>query len=503
MKKAISAFIAIVIIMASTVLAQQQPPPPPPPAPARIKPVSEWLPFISSDGNFSLILPKKPLEMKQEVQTEIGKVPIKIFVAQNGLIAYLAMFVDYPVIFDTPGAVKSSLDGARELMLSKHGGEVISEHDISHGKFPGRDLKAKTSDGLLYARIFIVYQRVYMMMVMMPIADDKDFPQAKDTNQYFDSFKLVEEPKAPANLGSMSRLAASAEKIDPPPDFFDRPVSWREFSSADFGFSIQLPGEPFHQAAPLDPNNRKLDIQVWMAKGEDFMAQVIVQPLVVIPNEEARRNLIFKGLLNGLLEGGNIQLLSEKEISYQSHPGREYKLQLAFGQATGKAYLIGNNVYVLVAFLIGGPEKTDGAVRFFDSFTVTKSEGGHLIGDPLQGPPPPPAPTRPPGTEDLKGEPPAGAVRVSSGILQGALAVKKIEPVYPKAVRSAKAAGIVKIRVLLSEEGKLIESEVISGPELLREPALNAARQWTFRPYQLNGKPVKVESVLTFNFTLR
>lgn len=48
----------------------------------------------------------------------------------------------------------------------------------------------------------------------------------------------------------------------------------------------------------------------------------------------------------------------------------------------------------------------------------------------------------------------------------------------------------------------MIETNVISGHLLLRDAAVEAARQWQFRPTELQGKPVKVRGVLTFNFTL-
>lgn len=155
MKRSLLVLIALVLI--APVFFAQGPPPPPPP-PAKPKPVSEWQSFTSTDGNFSLLLPKTPREAKQELQTEIGNVPMKMFSTENGIMAYLAMYADYPVIFDTPSAIKSSLDGSRDLMLSRRNGQVISERDINYGKFPGREFKAKTDQGVLTARIILVHQ---------------------------------------------------------------------------------------------------------------------------------------------------------------------------------------------------------------------------------------------------------------------------------------------------------------------------------------------------------
>jgi protein TonB len=97
---------------------------------------------------------------------------------------------------------------------------------------------------------------------------------------------------------------------------------------------------------------------------------------------------------------------------------------------------------------------------------------------------------------------PKDAINISGGVLQ-ASGIKKVEPVYPPIARAAKAEGEVRIQVVVSEEGKVIEAATIDGHPLLRDAALQAARQWEFIPKELSGKPVKVVGILTFNFTLK
>ena len=55
---------------------------------------------------------------------------------------------------------------------------------------------------------------------------------------------------------------------------------------------------------------------------------------------------------------------------------------------------------------------------------------------------------------------------------------------------------------MISEEGRVIEATTVSGHPLLRNAAMEAARKWVFKPTMLNGIPVKVQSTLTFLFTL-
>jgi len=93
-------------------------------------------------------------------------------------------------------------------------------------------------------------------------------------------------------------------------------------------------------------------------------------------------------------------------------------------------------------------------------------------------------------------------VRVSSGVLQGN-AIRKVQPPYPPIAKAAGAEGPVQVQVLISETGEVLEATVISGHPLLREATLEAARQWQFKPTELSSKPVKVQGVLTFNFTIQ
>jgi protein TonB len=122
--------------------------------------------------------------------------------------------------------------------------------------------------------------------------------------------------------------------------------------------------------------------------------------------------------------------------------------------------------------------------------------GGTVRGDDPPPPPPPPPPATPTPTPVPK------KLNVSGGVLQGK-AIRKIHPPYPPIARAARAAGAVQVQVTISEEGRVIEAAVIGGHPLLRDAALQAARQWVFAPTELSGVPVKVQGVLTFNFTLQ
>lgn len=93
-------------------------------------------------------------------------------------------------------------------------------------------------------------------------------------------------------------------------------------------------------------------------------------------------------------------------------------------------------------------------------------------------------------------------VSVSGGVLQGS-AIKKANPSYPPIAKAAKATGVIQVQITISEEGKVIGAEAISGHPLLRDAAVEAARQWEFKPTMLSGQAVKVQGILSFNFSLQ
>jgi TonB family protein len=91
---------------------------------------------------------------------------------------------------------------------------------------------------------------------------------------------------------------------------------------------------------------------------------------------------------------------------------------------------------------------------------------------------------------------------VSQGVLRER-AIKQAQPAYPSDARAASVSGLVKVKVLISEEGRVIEVTPLEGPEQLHESALEAARQWLFNPVTLAGQPARMSGVLSFNFALK
>lgn len=92
-------------------------------------------------------------------------------------------------------------------------------------------------------------------------------------------------------------------------------------------------------------------------------------------------------------------------------------------------------------------------------------------------------------------------IRVSQGVILGQL-IHRVEPVYPRIALSAHVQGVVQLKAIIGKNGDVNELEVLSGHPILVPAALDAVKQWRYRPYLLNGEAVEVETNITVNFNL-
>ncbi|HLJ28663.1 MAG TPA: TonB family protein [Candidatus Angelobacter sp.] len=90
-------------------------------------------------------------------------------------------------------------------------------------------------------------------------------------------------------------------------------------------------------------------------------------------------------------------------------------------------------------------------------------------------------------------------LRVSSGVAEGNL-INKVEPPYPQMAKIAHVQGDVVLQALISKQGTIENLRAISGHPILIQAAMDAVRQWRYRPYMLSGEPVEVETTITVKF---
>ena len=108
---------------------------------------------------------------------------------------------------------------------------------------------------------------------------------------------------------------------------------------------------------------------------------------------------------------------------------------------------------------------------------------------------------QPPPKQDAPKPPRPQRVRVSQGVSEK-LVVKKVPPRYPDEARAEHIQGTVLLRTEIGADGNVESVALISGHSLLAPAAIEAVRQWKYKPYLLDGQPVALETQVQINFTL-
>src|SRR5579871_6733230 len=98
--------------------------------------------------------------------------------------------------------------------------------------------------------------------------------------------------------------------------------------------------------------------------------------------------------------------------------------------------------------------------------------------------------------------PPPSPLLVNGGVIAGLL-VKQVRPVYPAEARKNRVQGSVRVEIRVGENGKVEEAKLMDGNPLLAQAAVDAVKQWEYKPYLLNGIPTVIGSWAVVNFILQ
>lgn len=120
---------------------------------------------------------------------------------------------------------------------------------------------------------------------------------------------------------------------------------------------------------------------------------------------------------------------------------------------------------------------------------VPGGTGGPLGGIVASAAPPPPKPVTP------------QRIRVG-GNVQAASLLRQVQPVYPQIARTAHISGTVLLHAVIAKDGTIQELTYVSGPALLMRSAMDAVREWRYKPTLLNGEPVEVDTTIQVVFSL-
>jgi len=87
-------------------------------------------------------------------------------------------------------------------------------------------------------------------------------------------------------------------------------------------------------------------------------------------------------------------------------------------------------------------------------------------------------------------------------VLEQGVVLTRVQPIYPNIAIKNRIQGPVHLHAVIAANGNLEALRVLDGHPMLAQAALEAVRQWRFRPYALNGRPIEVQTEVTVNFTL-
>jgi periplasmic protein TonB len=99
-------------------------------------------------------------------------------------------------------------------------------------------------------------------------------------------------------------------------------------------------------------------------------------------------------------------------------------------------------------------------------------------------------------------EPPHEVKRIHERSISPALLVNRVEPVFPPILRQLRRNGRVELHAVIATDGTIQSLQVVSGDPMCVPSALDAVRQWRYRPTLLNGQPVEVDTFITVIYTV-
>jgi TonB family protein len=282
---------------------------------------------------------------------------------------------------------------------------------------------------------------------------------------------------------------------------FAQDPQWQKIAPGGEDYTIEIPGQatrisqliPIEEGIKLMPgvydlvvNNIRYQILAFNKSSESSVPML------------RDFDVFVQGFQSAFLNAGSQgdrSLTFERNVTVKDLSARQFKLQI--GNYEGLVRLYDGKSHFYAVMVIGGAENDATVGRVLNSFKLGKMNKFELpdkTASSAQQPALPPEPW-------TRGLPPNMAP-ITGGVLNGK-AISLPAPRYPEEARSTRAAGTVKVRILVGEKGNVLEAEAISGPSELREAATKAAMKARFSPTQLMGQPVKVSGVIVYNFVVQ
>jgi TonB family protein len=273
--------------------------------------------------------------------------------------------------------------------------------------------------------------------------------------------------------------------------------NWKSFSPAP-GVSISMPGQPAPSERQINTGSGSVTEHIYLLAAERRFYRFSYFDSGVAINDPQTMKDVLDAIRDRALAGDKgMKLLKESEAKIGSYTGRELLIDSGDGMVIHQRFfIIDKRFYQMIlaspyntVFMRGRPDPNDEftdfyqmiSKKFFDSFETSGVGSGVSPQADAKNPSAPVAP-------------------LSAGVLNGrALSLPK--PVYPEDAKQQRVTGTVVVQVDVNEQGRVMTAKAVAGPSMLRGAAEEAARKARFEPVKIQGEPVKVRGVVTYNFT--
>ena len=162
---------------------------------AQILDVSLFEKFSPPGAGFSVLLPGKPKEEVQDLDTEIGKLTNHMYLVDASGVFYAVMYAEFPAPITDPEIARGMFDNARTMAIAATRAEVKSETEITLNGYPGRELLVSMPGGLglLRGRMYMVKQFFYQAITLTVPEKNAEILKLREAEvkKFFDSFTLV------------------------------------------------------------------------------------------------------------------------------------------------------------------------------------------------------------------------------------------------------------------------------------------------------------------------
>ena len=122
-----------------------------------------WTRVSPSGWRFSALMPVAPEYSTSPVNTVLGTITMHSYQALSGNYLYQVSIGDYPIVPSNP---RATLDGVRDGVVKN--GRLLEEKEVSVNGYPGRTVKIEKDNWTIYDRFFLVKNRLYQVMFVMP-----------------------------------------------------------------------------------------------------------------------------------------------------------------------------------------------------------------------------------------------------------------------------------------------------------------------------------------------